>query len=194
MSRMPWVEPVTLERAGVRLVPLGPEHAAGLAAAAGDGKLWELRVTSVPAPGEEAAYVAEALAAADRLAFAVLDADATVLGSTSYHDILPGPRRLDIGWTWYARRVQRTRVNTTCKLLLLQHAFDALGARTVGWRTDVLNLASQQAIERLGAQRDGVLRGDRVRRDGTVRDTVLYSLTAPEWPAVRARLEARLTG
>ncbi len=186
------VTPVRLALGAVRLVPLGPEHVPGLAAAAADGELWTLRVTSVPGPGEEAAYVQDALDTPDRLAFAVTDPAGAVLGSTSYHDILPGPRRLEIGWTWYALRAQRTAVNTTCKLALLRHAFDDLGARTVGWRTDALNTSSQRAIERLGAQRDGVVRGDRLRRDGSVRDTVMYSMTSDEWPAAHARLAARL--
>lgn len=183
------VAPVTLARPPVRLVPLGPQHAPGLAAAAADGELWRLHVTSVPAPGDEAAYIEQALAAPNRLAFAVLDAaSGAVLGSTSYHDIVPAIARLEIGWTWYARRVQRSAVNTTCKLLLMQHAFDTLGAQLVGWRTDVLNLASQRAIERLGARKDGVLRHHALRRDGTVRDTVMYSLTVAEWPVARTRL------
>lgn len=186
------VQPVSLEGHGVQLVPLAPEHADGLAAAAADGELWTLRVTSVPAPDEARGYIASALSMTDRVAFAVLDAAGTVLGSTSYHDILLEPRRLEIGYTWYARRVQRTHVNTACKLLLLRHAFDTLDFTTVGWRTDALNLASQRAIERLGARWDGVIRGQALRRDGSVRDTAMYSLTAPEWPAVRERLVRRL--
>lgn len=183
------VAPITLARGPVRLVPLAPDHAAGLAAAAADGELWRLHVTSVPAPGDEAAYIEQALATPNRLAFAVLDATSgTVLGSTSYHDIVPAIARLEIGWTWYARRVQRSAVNTSCKLLLMQHAFETLGAQLVGWRTDGLNLASQRAIERLGAHKDGVLRHHALRRDGSVRDTVMYSLTAAEWPATRTRL------
>jgi RimJ/RimL family protein N-acetyltransferase len=187
-----FVSPVVLARGGVTLVPLGPEHAAGLGEAAADGALWTLRVTSVPAPGQERAYVEAALAAPDRFAFAVLDDAGVVLGSTSFHDILPEPRRVEIGYTWYAERAQRTHVNTTCKLLLLEHAFGPLACATVGWRTDSLNLVSQAAIERLGARRDGVVRGNATRRDGTVRDTVMYSVTAAEWPAIRARLEARI--
>lgn len=190
---MAFVDPVSLASNGVSLVPLGLEHLDGLASAAGDGELWTIRVTSVPSPGEERAYVESALSEADRVAFAVLDEDGSVLGTTSYHDILPGPRRVEIGYTWYAKRAQRTHVNTTCKLLLMQHGFETLGCRTVGWRTDVLNHASQRAIERLGARRDGVVRGNALRRDGSVRDTVMYSMTADEWPQGKARLQ-RLLG
>jgi len=191
------VLPVTLKRAPVSLVPLGPEHEAGLAAAAADGGLWKLRVTSVPAPGEEAAYIQTALlmrAQGSRLAFVVLDsATGAVIGSSSYHDIVPAVERLEIGYTWYAQRFQRSAVNTTTKWLLMQHAFETLGVRVVGWRTDNFNIASQRAIERLGAHKDGVIRHHALRRDGTVRDTVMYSLTAGEWPEVKAHLEHQLS-
>ena len=187
-----FVEPVVLRSRGVRLEPLALAHEDGLAAAAADGQLWRLRVTSVPAPGDTRAYIDTALqmrGAGSRLAFAVVDeATGRVLGSTSYHDILPAVRRLEIGYTWYAKSVQRSHVNTTCKLLLLGHAFDVLGCQVVGWRTDNFNFASQRAIERLGARKDGVIRGHALRRDGTVRDTVMYSLRAGEWPESRAQL------
>jgi RimJ/RimL family protein N-acetyltransferase len=151
----------------------------------------------VPAPHETTAYVETALAAQAagyRLPFAVLDAaSGDVLGSTSYHDIVPAIERVEIGYTWYASRVQRSAVNTTAKLLLLTHAFEALGAKLVGWRTDNFNHASQRAIERLGAKRDGVIRHHALRRDGTVRDTVMYSLTVGEWPEVKAHLNWQLT-
>lgn len=190
------VQPVTLECAPVRLVPLGFEHEEGLKAAAADGELWNIRVTSVPEPQNTRTYIATALEhreAGHRMPFAVLDsATGRVLGSSSYHDIVPAIDRLEIGWTWYAKSVQRSAVNTTAKLLLLQHAFDTLGAKLVGWRTDNYNFASQRAIERLGAKKDGVLRHHGVRRDGTVRDTVMYSLAAGEWPEVRAHLEYQL--
>lgn len=183
---------VTLAAGPLHLVPLTLEHVPGLQAAAADGELWNLRFTSVPEPQDTAAYVQAALdgqAAGHRLPFAVLDAaSGEVLGTTSYHDIVPAIARLEIGYTWYARRVQRTAVNTTAKLLLLTHAFEALGAAVVGWRTDNFNHASQRAIERLGARRDGVIRHHALRRDGTVRDTVMYSLTAGEWPEVQAHL------
>ena len=187
------VLPVTLERDPVRLVPLAPAHEAGLAAAAADGELWNLRVTSVPAPGETAQYIASALqmhAQGSRLAFAVLDSTSgQVIGSSSYHDIVPAVERLEIGYTWYAAKAQRTAVNSTAKWLLMTHAFEALGAKVVGCRTDNFNYASQRAIERLGARKDGVIRHHALRRDGTVRDTVMYSLTAGEWPEVKAQLE-----
>jgi N-acetyltransferase len=187
------VEPVTLESDHVRLVPLSLAHVDGLQAAAADGELWNLRFTSVPKPAETQAYVEKALqghAEGHRLPFAVLDAhNGKVLGSTSYHDIVPVIDRLEIGWTWYARRVQRTGVNTAVKLLLLTHAFETLSAEVVGFRTDNFNLASQRAIERLGAKRDGVLRHHTLRRDGTVRDTVMYSITAGEWPEIKAHLQ-----
>jgi N-acetyltransferase len=191
------VLPVTLERPPVRLEPLGPEHENGLAAAAADGQLWQLRVTSVPAPDETATYIASALQMrqqGSRLAFAMLDsASGQVIGSTSYHDIVPTVERLEIGYTWVRASRQRTAVNTTAKWLLMCHAFDTLGAKLVGWRTDNFNFASQRAIERLGARRDGVIRHHALRRDGTVRDTVMYSLTAGEWPEVKAQLEYQLT-
>jgi len=186
------VEPVTLARAPVRLVPLGPEHEEGLKRAAADGALWNLRFTSVPEPEATAAYIQTALrgrAEGHRFAFAVLDAGSgEVIGCTSFHDIVPAVERLEIGWTWYAASCQRSAVNTTAKLLLMQHAFETLGAQLVGWRTDNYNFASQRAIERLGAHRDGVLRHHALRRDGTVRDTVMYSLAAGEWPEVKAQL------
>ena len=191
------VVPVTLERGPVRLVPLELEHEAGLAAAAADGELWNIRVTSVPEPGATRAYIETALRMRDeghRLAFAVLDADTgQVIGCTSYHDIVPAVERVEIGYTWYAQSRQRSSVNTVTKLLMMGHAFDALGAQLVGWRTDNYNFASQRAIERLGARKDGVLRHHGLRRDGTVRDTVMYSLTVGEWPEVRAHLEHQLS-
>lgn len=186
---MAFVAPVTLEARGVRLLPLALEHEAGLKAAAADGELWKLRITSVPEPHETRGYIETALATANRLAFAVTDAaSGEVLGTTSYHDIVPNLKRVEIGYTWYAARCQRTHVNTTCKLLMLSHAFDTLGCNIVGWRTDNFNYASQRAIERLGARKDGVLRGHALRRDGTIRDTVMYSLAAGEWPEVKAQL------
>ena len=183
------VAPVTLEWNGVRLAPLSLAHADGLRAAASDGKLWALRITSVPEPQDVEAYIQRALDMPDRVAFAVLDAaTGAVIGSTSYHDILPLVDRVEIGWTWYAKSRQRSHVNTSCKLLLLAHAFDTLGCAVVGWRTDNFNFASQAAIERLGARRDGVIRGHALRRDGTIRDTVMYSMTRGEWPEVKAQL------
>ncbi|MBA3058947.1 MAG: GNAT family N-acetyltransferase [Gammaproteobacteria bacterium] len=189
---MAFVEPVTLAARGIELVPLALHHADGLRAAASDGELWNIRVTSVPEPEQALSYIENALAMRDagsRFAFAVLDAHShRVLGCTSYHDIVPAVQRVEIGWTWYAKSSQRSHVNTTCKLLLLTHAFESLGCQVVGWRTDNFNFASQAAIERLGAKKDGVLRGHALRRDGTIRDTVMYSLRSGEWPEVRAQL------
>jgi len=188
--------PVTLTGYGVQLAPLQLAHANGLEQAAADGALWRLRVTSVPQPGGAAAYIQEALRgqeAGSMLPFAVFDAESgALIGSTRYHDIVPAIARLEIGYTWYAKGWQRSHVNTACKLLLLRHAFDVLGAGVVGWRTDNFNFASQRAIERLGAHRDGVLRHHGLRRDGTVRDTVMYSLLRGEWPGVQAHLEYKL--
>ncbi len=190
-------EPCTLETPRLRLEPMTAEHVAGLEAAARDGELWKLRITSVPAPGETAEYVAAALMGRDQghmLPFVVRDvATGAVIGSTRYHDIVMAVERLEIGYTWYAKSRQRSHVNTTAKLLLMTHAFEELGARLVGWRTDNYNFASQRAIERLGARKDGVLRHHALRRDGTVRDTVMYSLAAGEWPEVKAHLQYQLS-
>ena len=190
------VAPVQMSLRGVLLRPLHLDDEAGLAEAAADGQLWQLRVTSVPEPGETRNYIETALRQREqgsRLAFVVINqADGQLIGSTSYHDIVPAVRRVDIGYTWYAKRWQRTHVNTTCKLLLMRHAFESLQCPVVGWRTDILNTASQQAIERLGARKDGVIRRNALRRDGTIRDTVMYSLTSEEWPQVKHRLLARL--
>ena len=189
---MAFVEPVTLSTHGVTLRPLSLDDEAGLQAAAADGELWKLRITSVPEPERTRQYIADALAmreVGNRFAFAVTDtATGEVLGCTSYHDIVPAIKRVEIGWTWYAKRVQRTHVNTTAKLLLLTHAFETLGCHVVGWRTDNFNFASQRAIERLGAKKDGVIRGHALRRDGTIRDTVMYSMRSGEWPEAKAQL------
>ena len=190
------VAPVILADERVRLEPLGPQHVEGLKRAAADGELWTIRVTSVPDPDDTRGYVERALQAfaeGHRLAFAVLDAKSgEVIGSSSYHDIVPAVERLEIGYTWYAQSRQRTHVNASAKLLLMTHAFETLGAKLVGWRTDNYNFASQRAIERLGARKDGVLRHHAVRRDGTIRDTVMYSMTAGEWPEAKAELQARI--
>ena len=188
--------PVVLEGRGIRLEPLTHDHHDALAAAAADGKLWELWFTSVPEPGQTRAYIEVALAgleAGHMLPWAVRElGSGEVIGTTRYHDIVPAIDRVEIGWTWYAARWQRSHVNTTCKLLLLAHAFDVLGCKVVGLRTDNFNFASQRAIEALGAKRDGVLRHHAARRDGTVRDSHLYSILAGEWPDVRRHLELRL--
>jgi RimJ/RimL family protein N-acetyltransferase len=189
---MAYIEPVTLSARGITLVPLALSHETGLRAAAADGELWKLRVTSVPEPQQTRQYIEDALAmreAGNRFAFAVTEAaTGTVLGCSSYHDIVPAVKRVEIGWTWYARRCQRTHVNSTAKLLLMTHAFESVGCHVVGWRTDNFNFASQAAIERLGAKKDGVIRGHALRRDGTIRDTVMYSMRAGEWPEAKAQL------
>ena len=188
-----WVDNTVLRLNGIRLEPLGLQHTAGLQTAAADGALWRLRVTSVPEPEHTAAYIETALHTANRLAFAVIDeASGHVLGSTSYHDILPAVRRLEIGYTWYAQSHWRTALNSTCKLMLLRHAFETLQAQTVGWRTDIENIRSQAAIERLGARKDGTIRGNALRRDGSIRDTVMYSMSRAEWPQAKQALLARL--
>jgi len=189
-------EPCTLESPKLRLEPMTAAHAADLETAARDGELWNLRITSVPAPGESEAYVQTALKGLQdghMLPFVVRDtASGKVIGTSRYHDIVPAVERLEIGYTWYGKSWQRSHVNTTAKLLLMSHAFETLGAKLVGWRTDNYNFASQKAIERLGARKDGVLRHHALRRDGTVRDTVMYSLAAGEWPEVKAHLQYQL--
>ena len=189
-------KPVTLERGGIRLEPLSSEHHAGLAAAVSDGNLWELWFTSVPEPGGVLTYIRDAAKGQSEghmLPWAVRDlATNTIVGSTRYHDIVPAIDRVEIGYTWYAARCQRTNVNTTCKLLLLEHAFETLGCAVVGLRTDNFNFRSQKAIEALGAKKDGVLRRHQARRDGSVRDSVMYSILKEEWRDVRRHLELRL--
>ena len=189
-------QPVTLEGHGVRLEPLARAHHDGLVAAAHDGELWKLWFTSVPEPEQTHAYISAALAGQDAghmLPWAVRDlAQDTIVGATRYHDIVAAVDRVEIGYTWYARRCQRSHVNTACKLLLLGHAFDTLKCAVVGFRTDNFNFASQEAIAGLGAKKDGVIRHHQPRRDGTVRDTVMFSILAGEWPDVKRHLELRL--
>lgn len=189
--------PVALEGHGIRLEPLAAAHHDGLVAAAADGKLWELWYTSVPAPAETATYITSALAgqsAGHMLPWAVRELQSgAIVGSTRYHDMVPAIDRVEIGYTFYAGSWQRSHVNTSCKLLLLAHAFDTLGCAVVGLRTDNFNFASQRAIEALGASKDGVLRHHAVRRDGSARNTVAYSILKGEWPDVRRHLELRLT-
>ena len=189
-------KPVVLEGRGMRLEPLTAAHAPDLATAASDGSLWELFFTSVPSPGEEAAYIATALAgqaAGHMLPWAVRDlSTGLIVGSTRYHDIVAAADRVEIGYTWYAQRCQRTHVNTTCKLLLLGYGFEQMGCKVIGLRTDNFNFRSQRAIEALGAKKDGVIRHHWPRRDGSIRDTVMYSILATEWPDVKRHLELRL--
>ena len=188
--------PVTLEARGIRLEPLTLDHAEALAKAAADGKLWELWYTSVPAPGETLRYMEDAFEGQRQgtmLPWAVREMETdTIIGTTRYHDIVPRIDRVEIGYTWYGARWQRTHVNTTCKLLLLTHAFESLGCAVVGLRTDNFNFASQRAIAALGAHQDGVLRHHQARRDGTVRDSVMFSILVSEWPNVKRHLELRL--
>jgi RimJ/RimL family protein N-acetyltransferase len=189
-------KPTILEGDGVRLEPMSPEHADGLRAAAADGELWKLWYTRVPEPDEVRAYIEEGLAGQKQghmLPWVVRDLrSGTIVGSTRYHDIVADIDRVEIGYTWYAQRFQRTHVNTACKLLLFTYAFEALGCKVVGLRTDNFNFASQRAIEALGAKKDGVLRHHQQRRDGTVRDSVMYSVLASEWPDVKRYLRLRL--
>jgi len=190
------VQPIQLEGHGVRLEPLTPAHADALRTAASDGRLWELWYTAVPEPARVEAYIEAALTGqrdGRMLPWTVRElATGTIVGSTRYHDIVAEIDRLEIGYTWYAKSWQRTHVNTTCKLLLLGHAFETLGCQVVGLRTDNFNFASQRAIEALGAKKDGVLRHHAARRDGTVRDSVMYSVLRGEWRDVRRNLELRL--
>jgi len=188
--------PTVLEGHGVRLEPLGPAHAPELATAASDGQLWELWFTAVPESEKFAAYIETALAglkAGHMLPWAVREmSTGAIVGSTRYHDIVTAIDRVEIGYTWYAKVWQRTHVNTACKLLLLAHAFETVGCQVVGLRTDNFNFSSQRAIERLGAKKDGVLRHHQARRDGTVRDSVMYSILRSEWRDVKRHLELRL--
>ena len=193
----PWPpQPVTLESETVRLEPLAPEHALALRAAAADGRLWELWFTSVPTPEGAPAYVESALLGQSRgtmLPFAVRDrASGEIIGSTRYCNIETDRPRLEIGYTWYAKRFQKSAVNTECKLLLLSHAFESLGCLAVEFRTNWFNFASREAIARLGAKQDGVLRSHMLNPDGSLRDTVVFSIIAPEWPGVRKHLQFRL--
>jgi N-acetyltransferase len=190
------VQPVVLEGRGIRLEPLREEHADALTKAASDGRLWELWFTAVPAPEKTRDYIADALKGqreGHMLPWIVRDAaSGAVIGSTRYHDIMPVVDRVEIGYTWYAQSRWRTNVNTTCKLLLFTHAFENVGCKVVGLRTDNFNFRSQRAIEGLGAKKDGVIRHHAARRDGTVRDSVMYSILVAEWPDVKRHLELRL--
>ncbi len=193
----PWsLEPVTLEGHAVRLEPLSRDHVDELRDAATAGQQWRLFYTFVPKPDGVLEYVEEALGGLSEgrfLPWVVRElAGGTVIGSTRFHDVVPSIRRVEIGYTWYTPAWQRTHVNTTCKLLLLEHAFERLRCGVVGFRTDLMNLRSQAAIEALGAKRDGVLRHHGIRRDGSPRDDVMYSILRSEWPSVRKHLETRL--
>ena len=192
---MPWPDPVTLEGPHARLVPLVPAHHDGLCEATRDGELWKLWYTSVPSSDAMAREIERRLglqAAGSMLPFTVLDAGGRIAGMTSYMHVDAAHRRVEVGSTWYAARTQRTALNTQCKRLLLGHAFDALGCIAVEFRTHRLNTQSRRAIERLGAQLDGILRAHQVSPNGTLRDTAVYSITAAEWPTVKAHLDWQL--
>ena len=188
--------PIKLEGYGVRLEPLVLEHERELAAAAADGALWELWFTVVPAPAETRTYIETALTGQREgrmLPWAVRNlATGALVGSTRFHDVAANIDRVEIGYTWYAKSVQRSHINTTCKLLLLTHAFESVGCKVVGLRTDKFNFASQRAIEALGAKKDGVIRHFGTRRDGSARDVVMYSILLSEWPEVKLHLTRRL--
>ena len=190
------LEPAVLEGRGIRLEPLSLDHEPGLGHAAADGSLWELWFTSVPRRDGMRRYIEDALEGqreGHMLPWAVVESSrGTVIGTTRYHDVVPAIDRVEIGYTWYGRRWQRTNVNTTCKLLLLGHAFDTIGCEVVGLRTDSFNFRSQRAIEALGASKDGIIRHSKMRADGSVRDTVMYSILRREWLDVRRHLELRL--
>jgi RimJ/RimL family protein N-acetyltransferase len=190
------IQSIALEGHGVRLEPMTYEHQDALVSAASDGKLWELWFTTIPEPKGMRGYIDEALAgqkAGHMLPWVVRElSSGTIVGSTRYHDIVADIDRVEIGYTWYAKSWQRSHVNTACKLLLLRHAFETLGCKVVGLRTDNFNFASQRAIEALGAKKDGILRHHRKRTDGTVRDSVIYSILSTEWQDVKKHLEFRL--
>ena len=189
-------QPITLEGHGVRLEPMTLDHEADIAAAASDGRLWELWFTAIPSPDKVRAYIDTALQGQKdgfMLPWVVRElSEGKIVGSTRYHDIVAAIDRVEIGYTFYGKSWQRSHVNTACKILLLGHAFDTLGCKVVGLRTDNFNFASQKAIEALGAKKDGVIRHHAARKDGSARDTVIYSILAKEWPDVKRHLELRV--
>ena len=188
---MPWPTPVTLTGAHARLEPLSQYHRAGLIEAVEDGEQWRLWYTSVPSPDAMEKEIERRLAlqaAGPMLPFTVFDAAGAIVGMTTYMNIDAANRRVEIGSTWYARRVQRTALNTECKLLLLTHAFEELDCIAVEFRTHFFNRQSRQAIERLGAKLDGILRNHQIGHNGTMRDTAVYSIIAGEWPTVKQHL------
>ena len=192
---MAWPEPIALTGRHARLLPLAEEHGAALSEAVRDGELWKLWYTAVPSPETMAGEIARRLSlqvAGSMLPFTVLDASGTPVGMTTYMNIDVANKRVEIGSTWYASRVQRTPLNTECKLLLLGHAFDALDCIAVEFRTHRFNQQSRRGIERLGAQLDGILRNHQRAANGTLRDSVVYSITADEWPAVQTHLRWQL--
>jgi len=192
---MPWLEPVTLRGAHAHLEPLSPNHFDGLVEAVKDGELWKLWYTSVPTVENMRKEIDRRLglqAAGSMLPFTVFDAAGQIAGMTTYMNVDTPNRRVEIGSTWYAKRVQRTALNTQCKLLLLQHAFEKLDCIAVEFRTHFFNHQSRRGIERLGARQDGILRNHQIAPNGTLRDTVVFSIIASEWPTVKAHLSYQL--
>jgi RimJ/RimL family protein N-acetyltransferase len=190
-----WPEPIELRGRYASLVPLKAEHAPALSAAVRDGELWKLWYTHVPPPDRMAEEIERRLAlqaSGSMTPFTVLDAAGTAVGMTTYMNVDPVYRRVEIGSTWYAARVQRTALNTECKWMLLCHAFEVLDCIAVEFRTHRLNEQSRRAIERLGAQLDGILRAHQRSSDGSLRDTAVYSITAAEWPTIRQNLQWEL--
>ena len=192
---MPWLEPVTLRGAYARLEPLSHDQRDGLSEAVRDGELWNLWYTFVPAPEDMTKEIDRRLGlqgSGSMLPFTVFDADGKIAGMTTYMNVDAANRRVEIGSTWYAKRVQRSAVNTQCKLLLLTHAFETLDCIAVEFRTHFFNQQSRRGIERLGAKQDGILRNHVIAPNGTLRDTVVFSIIASEWPTVKAHLNYQL--
>ena len=192
---MPWLEPVTLRGAHARLEPLSHDQSAGLTEAVHDGELWKLWYTAIPTPDGMTKEIDRRIglfAAGSMLPFTVYDADGKVAGMSTYMNVDAANRRVEIGSTWYAKRVQRSAVNTQCKLLLLTHAFETLDCIAVEFRTHFFNQQSRRGIERLGAKQDGILRNHQIAPNGTLRDTVIYSILPGEWPTVKAHLTFQL--
>jgi RimJ/RimL family protein N-acetyltransferase len=192
---MPWLEPVTLGGPHAQLRPLSPDHIDGLTEAAKDGELWKLWYTFVPKPEDMRKEIDRRLGlqtAGSMLPWTVFDAAGKIAGMTTYMNVDAANRRVEIGSTWYARRVQRSALNTQCKLLLLGHAFEELDCIAVEFRTHFFNHQSRRGIERLGAKQDGILRSHQIAPNGTLRDTVVYSIIAGEWPTVKAHLTYQL--
>src|SRR6201995_1497693 len=194
---MPFLEPVSLRGQYARLEPLSREHHDALGEAVGDGELSKLWYTAIPSPEGMAKEIERRLglfSAGSMLPFTVFDADGRVAGMTPYMNVDANNRRVEIGSTWYAKRVQRSAINTQCKLLLLKHAFETLNCIAVEFRTHFFNHQSRRAIERLGAKQDGILRNHQIAPNGTLRDTVVFSIIAAEWPTVKAHLDFQLNG
>jgi RimJ/RimL family protein N-acetyltransferase len=193
---MPWLEPISLSGPHARLEPLSHDHVEGLTEAVKDGELWKLWYTAVPKPENMAREIDRRLgllASGAMLPWTVFDAGGQIAGMTTYMNVDAPNRRVEIGSTWYAKRVQRSGLNTQCKLLLLTHAFEKLDCIAVEFRTHFFNHPSRRGIERLGAKQDGILRNHAIAANGTLRDTVVFSIIAGEWPTVNAHLNYQLT-